>query len=241
MPIHDWTRGVDAYYHSFQLGWTSELSARLNRNLLPSSHFALTETIELRPSIRFQQLPEPDFTVVDTGHPGTCRDDTPSTRFTATDRRRQYANVGITIRHAEHHQPVAAVLWVTRQYKQTPYRFRSLMQIAIGAITHGVHLLIVDLFPPTDRDPQGIHKAIWDEFTDDPFELPPGKPLTLVGYQSGDEFTAHIEPVAVGDPMPDMPLYLDRDLYVKVPLESTYQATWEACPEPIRELVQGSG
>jgi hypothetical protein len=35
-----------------------------------------------------------------------------------------------------------------------------------------------------------------------------------------------------------MPLYLDSEQWVPVPLESTYQATWEVCPEPIRELVQ---
>jgi hypothetical protein len=36
-----------------------------------------------------------------------------------------------------------------------------------------VNLLIVDLFPPTSRDPQGIHGAIWDELAGEPFELPP--------------------------------------------------------------------
>ena len=30
------------------------------------------------------------------------------------------------------------------------------------ALAAGLHLLIVDLFPPSPRDPQGIHRAIWD-------------------------------------------------------------------------------
>ena len=91
---------------------------------------------------------------------------------------------------------------------------------------------------PSDRDPQGIHKAVWDELADQPFELPAGKPLTLVSYQAGDEFTAYIEPVGVGDPLPDMPLFLTPDEHVPVPLESTYAATWAACPAPLRELVE---
>jgi hypothetical protein len=32
-------------------------------------------------------------------------------------------------------------------------------------------------------------------------------------------------------------LFLDGDLYTPVPLESTYTATWDVSPEPLRELV----
>jgi hypothetical protein len=31
----------------------------------------------------------------------------------------------------------------------------------------------------TSRDPYGIHKAIWDEFVDEPFQVPPGKPFIV--------------------------------------------------------------
>jgi hypothetical protein len=101
----------------------------------------------------------------------------------------------------------------------------------------GIHLLVVDLFPPTKRDPQGIHKAIWDEFHDEPFDLPPDQPLTFVGYEAGDPLTAYIETVGVGDALPSMPLFLERGFHVPVPLEMTYQATWDVTPDPIRELV----
>src|SRR5216683_2820486 len=46
----------------------------------------------------------------------------------------------------------------------------------------GIHLLIVDLFPPSRRDPQGMHKVIWDRVRDEPFMLPPDKPLTVAAY-----------------------------------------------------------
>ena len=36
----------------------------------------------------------------------------------------------------------------------------------------------------------------------------PDKPLTLAAYQVGPVRTAYIEPVAVGDRFPDMPLFL---------------------------------
>jgi hypothetical protein len=39
-----------------------------------------------------------------------------------------------------------------------------------------------------------------------------------------------LEPVAVGDKLPKMPLFLSPESYVRVPLEETYRAAWEAVP-----------
>ena len=52
------------------------------------------------------------------------------------------------------------------------------------------------------------------------------------------QLTAYLETVGVGDPLPDAPLFLAPEWYVNVPLEQTYLASWNATPEPIRELVQ---
>ncbi len=46
---------------------------------------------------------------------------------------------------------------------------------------------------------------------------------------------AFIEPVAVGDALPDMPLFLTPDVYVPLPLESTYQSAWGAVPAVWRD------
>jgi hypothetical protein len=47
----------------------------------------------------------------------------------------------------------------------------------------------------------------------------------------------HIEPLAVGDSLPDMPLFLEPDLHVEVPLEPTYMRAWEAVPRRWREVI----
>ena len=99
-------------------------------------------------------------------------------------------------------------------------------------------MLVIDPFPPTPRDPRGIHKVIWDELEDEPFEFPPGKDRILVSYESGDDGAAYIEPIAVGDTLPDMPLFLAESYHVPVPLEATYQATWAATPEELRRAVE---
>ena len=49
---------------------------------------------------------------------------------------------------------------------------------------------------------------------------------------------AYVEPVAVGDQLPDMPLFLTNDRHVMVPLEPTYHATWDASPEEMRVAVE---
>src|SRR6516165_722118 len=79
-----------------------------------------------------------------------------------------------------------------------------------------------------------LHKVIWDEIVEEDFTVPDGKDLILVSYKTGGERAAYIEPLAVGDALPDMPLFLTNDLHVMVPLEVTYQATWDASPEDLR-------
>jgi hypothetical protein len=73
---------------------------------------------------------------------------------------------------------------------------------------------------------------------DDAFMLPPDKPLTLVAYEAADMTRAYIEPVAVGDVLPEMPLFLEAELYVPVPLEATCQVAFEGVPRRWREVLQ---
>lgn len=88
------------------------------------------------------------------------------------------------------------------------------------------------------RDPFGIHKLIWDEIEEEEFVFPKGKDRILVSYESGRENVAYIEPLAVGDTMPDMRLFLAASFHIPVPLEATYNAAWEASPEEMRIAVE---
>jgi hypothetical protein len=109
---------------------------------------------------------------------------------------------------------------------------------AIDLLQQQVNLLVIDPFPPGQHDPQGIPGAIRSEFSDEPFELPPDRPLTLAAYQAEPVWTAYVEPVGVGDRLPDMPLFLGGDLHVLVPLEETYQATWNVLLVELRNLLE---
>ena len=115
--------------------------------------------------------------------------------------------------------------------KASRHALRSFVEKAVELLDAGIHLLVVDLFPPGPRDPQGIHRAIWSEIVEDDFQLPPDQPLTLVAYSAGQVKQAFIEPVAAGGPLADMPLFLEPDRYVPVPLEESYTAAFDAVPK----------
>jgi hypothetical protein len=127
-----------------------------------------------------------------------------------------------------------------RGNKGTRAALREFVDKTLDYLKRGIHVLVVDLFPPSPRDPQGIHKAIWDgdEFIEEDFASPPGKDRVLASYETGGIRAAYVEPVGVGDELPEMPLYLMNDFYVNVPLEPTYRATWEASPEELRLAVE---
>jgi hypothetical protein len=67
--------------------------------------------------------------------------------------------------------------------------------------------------------------------------MPAGKPLTLAAYHAAPPLTAYVEPVAVGDTLIDMPLFLAPDWYVSVPLEAAYQAAYRGVPGHLREVL----
>ena len=137
-------------------------------------------------------------------------------------------------------QIVAVVEIVSPGNKSSRAGFRSFVEKSTELIEQGVHLLVIDLFPPSKRDPQGIHPAIWGDFEeeDEDFTLPADKPLTLASYDAGPPPTAYIEPIAVGDVLPEMPLFLEPEFYVPAPLEATYQIGWSRFPAALKGLLE---
>jgi hypothetical protein len=133
---------------------------------------------------------------------------------------------------------IAVIEVVSPGNKDSRFALRDFVEKTMDFLRAGIHVLIIDLFPPTPRDPFGIHKVIWDEIMEEEFVFPLGKDRTLVSYETGNERAAYVEPIGVGDVMPQMPLFLTNDLHVMVPLELTYDNTWEASPEALRLAVE---
>jgi len=241
MPIHDWTRVPSGLFHEFHQSWTVRLKDALNEGRMPEGYYAMVE--------QKTAGPEPDVIAVQTSggvkappaiRSGVGLAEPRSTRIVQaieSDAIRYARKANrITIRHYLG-DVVAVIEIVSPGNKDSRNSLRSFVEKAEAFLRPGIHMLVVDLFPPTKRDPQGIHGAILGEIADLPFELPPDKPLTLVSYAARDPLTAYIEPVAVGDSLAEMPLYLTTDDHIRVPLEVTYAATFDATIRPIREML----
>jgi hypothetical protein len=135
-------------------------------------------------------------------------------------------------------QSILIIEIVSPGNKDSRHSIRAFARKAVEFLQAGIHLLVVDLFPPNRRSPQGIHKVIWDRLRDEPFALPPDKPLTLAAYAAGTEIVAYVEPVAVGDILPDRPIFLTPAYYVNCPLESTYEAAWSVFPTVLKAPLE---
>jgi hypothetical protein len=109
---------------------------------------------------------------------------------------------------------------------------------AVEFLRNGIHFLMIDPFPIGPHDPEGMASLIWQELLDGPFpDRPPGRPLTVAGFDAGDPTTCYAECLAVGDHWPDAPLFLAPGWYVEVPLEGTYETSWGVTPGPIRQML----
>jgi len=240
MPIHDWTRVDAGLFHAFHYHWIGHLSDALNAGVLPRDYFALPEQSIQGPIpdvLTLQLSKEPDEpSGTSTGLAVATAP--PRTRLVRHAEERVYVHKAdrIAVRH-RHGQIVAVVELVSPGNKASTSALRTFVEKTSDLIMQEVHLLVIDLFPPSKRDPQGIHKAIWDQIKEEDFELPADKRLTLAAYDAGPPPTAYVEPVAVGDTLPDMPLFLKPGFYVPAPLEATYQETWSRFPAPMKRLL----
>ncbi len=243
MPIHDWTRVDAGIFHHFHHSSIGEIARFLNCGHLPRGYYALAEqmTGDFGPDVLTLQLPVDRSLSAESEPIGgvAVADAPPKVRFHARAEIDIYATKAktVVIRHRSRNQIIAMVEIVSPGNKKGQTSFAAFVHKADQALLSGVHLLIVDLFPPTACDPEGIHRVIWEREGDGDFALPGDKPLTCVSYVGYPVVEVFLEPVAVGDSLPDMPLFLTRQVYVPVPLEATYSAAWEALPDFLQDTL----
>jgi hypothetical protein len=247
MPIHDWPRVDAGIFHAFHHDWITEISRALNQGLLPAAYYALPEQIAggLGPDVLTLRRPGGNGapSAMEPPEGGVALAEAPpKVRFRMRSEASQHAAKAksVTVRHVSNHQVVAMVEIVSPGNKNHQRGLDSFVRKARTALAAGIHLLLVDLFPPSSRDPQGIHSAIWGDDSGEDFALPPDKPLTCVSYVGGAGAEAFIEPVAVGDALPEMPLFLTPEVYVPTPLEATYQMAWDGMPAYWRDVLSGA-
>lgn len=250
MPSHDWTRVSAGTFHGFHLSWISYLQEQLNDGRMPPGYYAQAEQVTgpFAPDVLalewVEGADEEEFGVsgaeLGGGTAVAMAKSAPKVRITEEMEHRFYRNQRrrIAIRHTSGDRVVALVEIVSPGNKESTPNFTAFVEKAAEVIYRGYHLLVIDLFPPTPRDPNGIHAAIWGQYGPYQFTPPPGEPLTLVSYSAGLVRRAYIEPTAVGRPLIDMPLFLTPELYVNVPLEETYMAAYRGVPRRWKQVLE---
>jgi hypothetical protein len=248
MPVHDWTLIEAGIFHAFHNAWITFIQDALNRGLLPEGYYALGEqhagrpitdvlTLHASPGNGMPPLPLPP----DTG--GTAVAEVPprvqrrqTIEPAALARRRSVA-----IRHVSGHRLVALLEIVSPANKDRARHVEDLAVKVVDALDGGVHVLLVDLFPPGTHDPSGMHGVVCQrlEQSDDAYDLPVHQPMTLASYRAGPRVEVYLHHLAVGAALPEMPLFLRPDRYVDVPLEPTYLAAYRGMPEFWRNVLEG--
>ena len=242
MPVHDWTRVDAGTFHAFHLAWITHLSEALNGGLLPNGYYAMAEQHggRLVGDILTLRSP-PSVAAPPGGNGGLAVADAPPRvrhRLTVSSAARELRRT-LAIRHVTSDRIVALLEMVAPANKDRPLSVEQFANKAEMALRQGVHVVVADLFPPGPHDPQGMHGAIWERFDEAPCLLPPDEPLTLVSYLALRMPEACLEHLAVGSTLVEMPLFLDLDCYIDLPLESTYMTAYRGMPARWRLVLEG--
>jgi hypothetical protein len=246
MPIHDWTRVDAGIFHAFHHSWIEEIARALNRGLLPPDYYALPEqhaagfgpdVLTLQEQESDEDEAQPDASISAEGGVVLAPAKLQPTAETdmAFYRRKQKS---VTVRHVSGDRIVAMVEIVSPGNKAARNPMRAFVAKTAELLDRQIHLLIIDILPPGRRDPDGVHGEIWQEIAGEEYSAPHDRPLTLAAYESGLTLRAYVVPTGVGETLTDMPLFLEPDRAVQVPLEATYMSAFAETPRRWRRVLE---
>jgi len=222
-------------FHHFHHGWIEEIARFLNHGNLPKGSYALAEQLvgNLGPDVLTLHPPDEHSTLRDEPQGGVrVAERRPKTQFHARTEAEKYATKpkSVMVRHSSDHDVIAMVEIVPPGNKSSQRRIHAFVRKAEESLAAGIHLPMVNLFPPAPRDPQGIHRLLWEDRSDG-FVHSAAKALTIAVYIGDPIPVTFVEPAGIGDELPEMPLFLTAEVYVPVALEATYQSTWKEVQE----------
>ena len=245
MPVHDWARVIPGIFHDFHQRWIGALRDHLNAGLLPPEYYALAEQVA--------EGPQPDVVALESregedsaGWQASASgliavvDHPPQVKYTESQEREVYARSAsrVGIYHASGDRVVGFIEIVSPGNKRLLYELRRFLNKLDESLQRGIHLLVIDVLPPGRHDPRGIHAEFWEMRSSESHGVSTEQPLGLSAYRADAAPTADFEPLAVGDALPDMPIFLTPDHYVNVPLEATYLESWRGVPARWKPVLE---
>jgi hypothetical protein len=248
MPVHDWTRVIADIFHDFHQSRVPKIASVLNDGLLPPKYYALAEQVAAGS--------HPDVVALESRLAedqiggGSCNggalavlDHPPKVQYTEELERETYARSAdrVAVYHATGDRVVAFIEIVSPGNKHTAYETEQFAKKLMEALNSGIHLLVIDVHPPGPHDPRGMHAAFWQQRSSEAHDVTAEQPLGLSAYRGDVAPSAYFQPVAVGEPLPDMPVFLTPDHYVNVPLEATYMEAWRGVPNRWKQVIEAEG
>ena len=226
MPLHDWTRVEDWVFHEAHTSWIVYLRDALNGGRLPPGYFAHAEQRAelfvpdvLAPEADAPPLPppEPNRSATAVAEPQTSRRHT-----LRPDPRPQRV---LAVRHTSGDRVVTVVELVSRGNKDRPESVREFAGAVATLLRRRVNVTVMDAHRPGKHDPGGMPAAVSRALRGErPGRPPKRRPFTFAAFRSNPlPIEAFLDDLAVGDPLPSTPLFLDAGLFVPLPLEDTYR------------------
>jgi hypothetical protein len=255
MPVHDWTRVDAGIFHDFHQGWIVAIRNALNAGLLPDDFYALAEQVAEGPIPDVVTLEHIEKNLqsdgsqdADAGSRSTgvaVADHPPRVKHTHAAEQEVYAARAsrVALFHVSGDRVVGYIEIVSPGNKHSELAARAFTNKLAKAMRRGCHWMVIDVHPPTARDPRGIHARFWQESFGE-VDVPgvtDRQPLGMAAYRSDLVPTAYFEPLAVGDSLIDMPVFLTTELYVNVPLEKTYNDAWRGVPRRWKRVIEAGG
>jgi hypothetical protein len=235
MPLRDHFRPPLAqvrHWESFHAAWATEIMRTLNRDVLPAGCFAEAQvhvgsrveidvaTFEERHG-SFTDLAERNGGVaVETWAPPQTSLVMPAVFPDEIEIHVFHSSGGPTL--------VAAIELVSPGNKDRPETHRAFIAKCASYLQQGIGLVIVDIV--TERQANLHNEVIQFLQQSDRFEFPEKQTLYAVGYRPGRKKTGGqieiwLSPLALGQPLPVLPLALRGVTTVPVDLETTYATT----------------
>lgn len=245
MPIPDWTLVDPPAFHDFHQLWLACLRLRMSSGLLPDGYFVHLERHFGKFESDILTLSSP--TPLRNGRPigsgnGTggvavaVRPPRAGARLSASPVKQS----SLAVRRVGTDRLVALLELASPSNKDRAASVSAYVEKAKAALDAGVHLVHLDMLPPTPHAPANLSAAIWDAVNgaDYPFAL--AKPFAADGFMADRVIELYANPLALGDEWPDVPLFLDTETYIDLPLAATYAQAFAGVAPQDRSLLTAS-
>jgi hypothetical protein len=244
---------IPAFFTHFTLHVITSIQNAINAGLLPKDYYALAEqhagefladVLALHVPSAPQELTQIFPSDVETGG-GTALAEAPpkislheKIELEITEIQRYVA-----IRHLSSHRIIALLEIVSPGNKNSEARYETFVHKTVYSIRRNVNVLLIDIHETGRFDHDGINARIRNMLS--PQSTPTidrPRHSTLASY-CPDPLRAvdiYLEHVAPDMPLPDMPIFLNPDRYVNVPLEAICLEAWKGIPTFWRNVVLGN-